>query len=251
METLTTYDKARYARQMMLDGWGEEGQRRIKGSTVFVAGAGGLGSPVSMYLAVAGVGTMRVCDADKIELSNLNRQILHADARIGQPKTASAQKTLTEMNPKIEIIACSNYLEKDNVAQLVGPSDIVVDCLDNFETRYVLNRYCIQQRIPLLHGGVWGLIGQATFLCPPETPCLRCIFPEAPPKETFPVVGVTPGVIGCLQAMEALKHLSGIGSTLKGEILHFDGQDMRFTRLKLGADPSCPDCGNLARDKQP
>ena len=246
MQKLTDYEQTRYHRQMLIEGWGKEGQMKLKSARVFVAGAGGLGSPVSIYLAVAGVGEIRICDADTVELSNLNRQILHTDARIGEPKSASAQKSLGELNPAIKVVTYSDYLDRNNIAGIVDRPDIVVDCLDNFETRYLLNTYCTKYRIPFVHGAIWGLIGQITFLSPPETPCLRCIFPEPPPKGTFPVLGVTPGVIGCMQGMEVLKFLTGVGTPLKGRLLFFNGEEMAFDTVNVKWRPSCPDCGDMA-----
>jgi adenylyltransferase/sulfurtransferase len=246
MTQLTDYDRARYHRQMLLPGWGEEGQTRLKSATVFIAGAGGLGSPVALYLAVAGVGEIRVCDADTVELSNLNRQLLHTDARIGQPKAESAAATLREWNPTITIVPECTLLSENVVEQVVGKPHIAVDCLDNYETRYVLNAYCLAKRIPLVHGAIWGLTGQVTFLSPPETACLRCLVPEPPPsRATFPVVGVTPGVTGCLQAMEVLKFLAGVGTTLKGRLLLFEGEDMTFDTFRIQRVKACPDCGHL------
>jgi molybdopterin/thiamine biosynthesis adenylyltransferase len=247
MAELTDYEKTRYSRQMLIDGWGETGQIKLKSSSVFIAGAGGLGSPVSIYLAIAGVGEIKICDADTVELSNLNRQILHTDARIGEPKAMSAGKTLAEMNPTISISTSPDLLDEKSVDKAVGQPDISVDCLDNFETRYLLNAYCTKHRIPLVHGAVWGMIGQTTFLYPPDTPCLRCIFPEAPPKETFPVLGATPGVIGCFQAMEVLKFLTGSGTNLKGRLLFFDGEEMTFNSVEVKRNPACPDCGHLVK----
>jgi len=246
MQPLTEYELTRYHRQMLIPGWGPEGQARLKASSAFIAGAGGLGSPVAIYLAVAGIGEIRICDADVIELSNLNRQILHTDRRIGQPKALSARMTLRELNPTVYIVPYCDRLDETNAGRIIGKPDIVIDCLDNFETRYLLNTYCIQNRIPLIHGAIWGLTGQVTFLYPPETPCLRCLAPAPPPQETFPVVGVTPGLIGCIQAMEALKFLIGIGTNLKGTLLVFDWEDMTFSSLHVKRMPSCPDCGGLA-----
>jgi adenylyltransferase/sulfurtransferase len=245
METLTDSDKVRYDRQILMEGWGVEAQSRLKGARVFVAGAGGLGSPVSIYLAVAGVGEIAICDADRVELSNLNRQILHGDGRIGQPKALSAARTLQELNPTIKVVAHTDFLDPSSVARIVGQPDVVVDCLDNFETRYLLNAYCLERGIPFVHGAVRGILGQVTFLSPPETPCLRCIFPEAPPKEIFPVVGATPGVVGTIQALEVLKHLTGVGVTLKGRLLIFEGEEMEFTLIRANRVPSCPECGAL------
>lgn len=246
MRELSDADKIRYHRQMLMQGWGGEGQAKLQRARVFIAGAGGLGSPVSIYLAVAGVGHLTICDADRIELSNLNRQILHPEERIGELKALSAARTLGKLNPSIQVIPYTDYLDEDNVARAVGQPDIVVDCLDNFETRYLLNEYCLQHRIPFVHGAVSGMTGQATFIWPPETPCLACIFPAAPPKELFPVVGATPGVIGTIQALEVLKHLTGIGATLGGRLLIFEGEEMEFTLIQAGRVPSCPVCGGLA-----
>lgn len=244
MAELTEYEKTRYDRQMMIFGWGEEGQTKLNASRVFIAGAGGLGSPVSIYLAVAGVGELRICDADRLELSNLNRQILHSDERVGEMKSVSAEKTLKTLNPKLNVVACSDYIDSDSIGRLAAKPDIIVDCLDNFETRYVLNAYCVANSIPLVHGAIWGMTGQVTFLHPPQTPCMKCLVPEPPPKELFPVVGVTPGVIGCIQAMETLKFLTGVGTTLKGRMLLFDGEEMIFHSVIVRRLPSCPECGN-------
>lgn len=245
MTTLTDNDRIRYSRQMLLPGWGEEAQERLKSSQVFIAGAGGLGSPVSTYLAVAGVGRISICDADRVELSNLNRQILHPDARIGEMKALSAARSLTASNPDVEVTAYTDYLDDGSVERVVGQPDVVVDCLDNFETRYLLNRYCLERGIPFVHGAVSGMIGQMTFISAPQTPCLRCIFPHAPPKEVFPVVGATPGVIGSIQALEVLKHVTGLGETMMGTLLIFEGEEMAFTPIKAKRSASCPDCGHL------
>ncbi len=248
MEKLTDYDKTRYNRQMLIREWGEEGQQKLKASTVFIAGAGGLGSPVSIYLAVAGVGEIKICDRDRLELSNLNRQILHTDERIGELKAVSAGKTLRELNPAINIVTYADYLDASNIDRIVGRPNIIVDCLDNFETRYLLNAYCLEHKIPFMHGAIWGMTGQMTFLHPPETPCLKCLFPEPPPKETFPVVGVTPGITGCIQAMEVLKFLTGIGTLLKRKLLIFDGEEMTFITIDVERAPACPACSHYASE---
>lgn len=240
--TLRPEEHQRYARQMMLDGWGEETQRRLKDTTVFVAGAGGLGSPVAMYLAVAGVGHIRLCDFDAPEYSNLNRQILHDPSRIGVNKAVSGQQTLATLNPDVEVIALPEMIDENSVERLVGDATLILDCMDNFPTRYLLNRLCIARGIPMVHGSVWGLEGRVTFLHPPRTPCLRCMVPDAPPKETFPVVGATPGVIGSLQVVEALKYLTGRGQLLEGRLLSWDGLAGTTRSFRLRHDPSCPDC---------
>ena len=240
---LTEQDKKRYHRQMLISGWGEEGQQKLKSSCVFVAGAGGLGSPVSMYLAVAGIGHLRLCDCDSPELSNLNRQILHNDSRIGVNKAESGKMTLGTLNPSIEIEAISTRIDANTVDELVGDADIIVDCMDNFPTRYVLNECAIRKGIPFVHGSIWGLEGKLTFIKSPETPCLKCIFPSAPPPELFPVLGATPGVIGCLEAMEVLKHLTGVGENLKSKLLVWCGDEMEFLVYPVAKNPNCPACG--------
>jgi adenylyltransferase/sulfurtransferase len=246
MVRLTQSDLARYDRQMLIDGWGKAGQQRLKASTVFIAGAGGLGSPVAIYLAVAGVGHIRICDSDRVERSNLNRQILHPDARTGDPKAGSAAGSLMALNPDIQVDAISAHLDTDSVDDLVGKPDVLVDCLDNFGTRYLLNDYCLKHGIPFVHGAVRGMMGQTTFLTPPDGPCLRCIFPEAPPKEVFPVVGATPGIIGGIQALETLKFLTGVGTTLKRRLLIFEGEEMVFTEIKVERSERCPACGSAS-----
>lgn len=232
----------RYTRQMMMDGWGEETQEKLKNSTVFIAGAGGLGSPVSIYLAVAGVGNIRICDFDSPDWSNLNRQILHNHNRIGINKAISAKQTLDELNPQINITALPVKITAENVDELIGDSAIIMDCMDNFPTRYILNECAIRKKIPLVFGSIWGMEGRLSFLTPPETPCLKCMFPEAPPSETFPVVGATPGVIGSLQAIEAIKYLTGTGQNLKNKILVWEGRKMEFKTYKAYKDPECVLC---------
>jgi len=239
------YEKTRYRRQMLINGWGEDRQAHLKASQVFIAGAGGLGSPVSMYLAEAGIGKISIIDSDQVELSNLNRQILHPESRLNESKALSAEKTLQRLNPHINIVTCAEHLDGSNIERIVGQPDLIVDCLDNFETRYLLNEYIIKNNIPMIHAAIRGFSGQVTFLHPPVTPCLKCIFSAQPPEEIFPVAGPTAGVIGCLQAMEALKHLVGIGSTLEGVLLIFDGEDMEFIKVAVKRNPKCPACSNL------
>jgi len=239
---LSDDDRKRYNRQMMIDGWGEAAQAKLKNSTVFVAGAGGLGSPASIYLAVAGVGHIKLCDFDAPELVNLNRQILHDDSRIGTNKAISGKTTLERLNPSIRVTAVTEKVEAANVDALVGDANLIVDCMDNFPTRYLLNECAMRKQIPLVHGSVWGMEGRLTFIHPPKTPCLRCIFPESPPKEVFPVLGATPGVIGVMEAMEALKYLTGVGRNLSGRLLLWSGADGDVRVLKVRRDPNCPTC---------
>ncbi len=244
MAEIEKNDFQRYLRQMMIEGWGDEGQRKLSESVVFIAGAGGLASPAAMYLAAAGVGTLRICDFDVIEMTNLNRQLLHNPGRIGQLKAFSARLTLEKLNELVKIEPIEEKISDENVERLVGDANIIVDCMDNFPTRYSLMNAAAAKGIPLVHGSVWGMEGRLAFIHAPQTPCLKCIFPEAPPKEVFPVLGATPGVIGCLQAMEVLKYLTGVGQTLKGRLLVWDGMNTEFRKFRLNSNPSCPLCGH-------
>lgn len=233
----------RYHRQMLMDGWGEETQMKLKNSTVFIAGAGGLGSPASIYLAVAGIGHIRICDFDSPDWSNLNRQILHDHTRIGINKAISAKKTIEKLNPAVAVTAFTDKIVAENIDELVGDADIILDCMDNFPTRYLLNESAIRKNIPMVYGSIWGMDGRLSFIKSPETPCLQCLFPDAPPNEVFPVLGATPGVIGSLQALEAIKYLTGIGTNIKGKLLVWDGGRTEFKIFKAPRDPNCPSCG--------
>jgi len=234
----------RYHRQMLIDGWGEAAQEKLKKSTVFIAGAGGLGSPVAIYLAVAGIGHLKICDFDNLDLTNLNRQILHDHARIGINKAVSGKITIERMNPDIEVTAIQEMIVAENVDDLIANSDIIVDCLDNFPARYILNESAIRKGIPLVYGSIKGMEGMLSFVQSPETPCLRCLFPEALLGEVFPVVGAAPGVIGSLQALETIKYLTGIGTTIKGKLIVWDGGKTEFRTLNARKDPDCLTCGD-------
>jgi len=240
---LTDYDLARYGRQIML--FGEEGQRRLKATSLFVGGAGGLGSPLCIYLAVAGIGHLRIADFDRAELSNLNRQILHWDDDVGELKVESARAKLTRINPSIEIEVFSERIDEANVESLVGESDGIVDCMDNFPTRYLLNRTALRKRIPFFHAAIHGLEARVITFVPGETACFRCLFHEGPPPSgAFPVVGAAPGVAASIQAMEVIKYFTGYGESLKDRLLIFDGEAGSFREFKLRRDPDCPDCGS-------
>jgi adenylyltransferase/sulfurtransferase len=240
---LSEREHSRYHRQMIFPNWGKETQIRLKNSTVFVAGAGGLGSPVSIYLAVAGIGKIRICDFGSPELSNLNRQILHDDSRIGINKAVSAQQTLSQLNPDVTVESVVDKITEESVVQLVGRVDLIIDCMDNFETRQILNRYAVKTRIPMIHAGVYGMRGQITFIKSPETPCLWCMHTGTVPQVVFPIVGATAGVIGCLEALEAIKYISGVGTNLMGRMLIWDGFNMEFIELPQKKMPGCPVCG--------
>ena len=239
---LTDYDRRRYDRQMLIRGFGEPGQRKLKGSRALVAGCGGLGSPIAAYLAVAGVGSLVIADMDVVDLSNLNRQILHWDSNLGEDKVKSAYGKLAQINPSIEIVPFNGRIDEGNVLELARGCDIILDAMDNFETRYLLNRASLYHKIPMIFGSIWGMEGRVTTLVPGRTPCLQCIFPAAPPKEVFPALGATAGVIGTLQVTEAIKVLLGLGKPLESRLLIYDGEYMEFSEIKIEKNPDCPVC---------
>lgn len=244
---LTDGERQRYDRQMLIPGFGEEGQAKLKATTIFIAGAGGLGSPVATYLAVAGIGTLRIADHDTIDLSNLNRQILHRDEDIGQAKTASARDKLTRLNPDINVEVLPETIGEDNVMDLVGDADCIVDAMDNLPARYLLNKTAIRKNIPYFHGAVNGLEGRAMTVLPGRSACLWCLYHGAEaPQEKFPVLGATPGVIGCIQATEVIKYVTGLGELLAGRLLNYDGLSMKFSEFKINRDPDCAHCGPAA-----
>lgn len=232
----------RYVRQIMIDGWHDAGQKRLAEATVCIAGAGGLGSPVALYLAGAGVGHLVICDMDQVDLTNLNRQILHKTSRIGMNKSISAKKTIYELNDSVSVTAIQEKIHEDNIHQIMEGVDIIVDCLDNFETRYLLMKEAIARCIPIVYGSVWGMEGRLSFIQAPQTPCLKCIFPDAPQKETFPIVGATAGVIGSLQALETIKYITQTGELLKSKLLVWDGTNNTFHNFKIRKDINCPIC---------
>ncbi len=238
---LSERERERYKRQILL--FGEEGQERLKRAHIFIAGAGGLGSPVSYYLAVAGVGTITIVDMDVVDQSNLNRQILHTDRDIGKKKTVSAYEKLSAVNPDITVNAIDVKIDSGNAASLVGHADGIVDAMDNYPIRYLLNDVAIQKGIPLFHGAIRGFYGQATTIIPGKTPCLKCIFPKAPPAEVFPVIGATPGVIGTIQATEVIKYLLKSGDLLTNRILVWDGLAGHAEEIYAERIPCCPACG--------
>jgi molybdopterin/thiamine biosynthesis adenylyltransferase len=236
-------DLKRYERQIKI--FGEEGQGRLRKAKVTIAGAGGLGSVSAAYLTVAGVGRIRVVDHDVVELSNLNRQILHWEKDIGCEKAELFEEKLSQMNPDVEVAVMTQRINEDNVADVIKGSDLIVDAVDNFQTRYLLNRVALEKNIPFFHGGVYGFEGQVTTIIPGETACLRCIFPEAPAPETFPVIGATCGVIGCIQATEVVKYIVGVGELLTNRLLVWDGLDAKVEEFAVEWNPACEDCGDF------
>ncbi len=237
---LSIRETERYTRQILL--FGEEGQAALRDSSVLVAGAGGLGSPVAYYLAVAGVGHLRIVDHDTVERSNLNRQILHGEQDIGVQKVESAREKLARINPDIAIDPRNITIDERSVGPLLDGIDVVVDAMDNFPVRYLLNRAAIDRGIPFMHGAVFGFSGQATTVIPGKTACLRCLFPNPPPKETFPVVGAAPGMIGLIQVHEVLKYLLRTGSLLGNRLVLWDGLSGTLEEVPFERNPSCPDC---------
>jgi len=240
---LNEQELQRYQRQLLM--FDKEGQERLKLSRVFIAGGGGLGCPIALYLAVAGVGCIDIVDMDAVEQTNLNRQVLHWEKDIGKPKVVSIEEKLRQINPYINIIARHVTITDENVLELVRNADIIVDALDNFSARYLLNRAALQTGIPLVHGAIRGFDGQVITIIPGKTACLKCVFPHPPPEEVFPVIGVTPGIIGTIQANEVLKFLLHMGESLEGRLLVWDGLNARMDSFKIQRRDQCEACGDL------
>jgi sulfur-carrier protein adenylyltransferase/sulfurtransferase len=246
---LTQDQEIRYSRHTMLPEIGEEGQLKLLDSRVLCLGAGGLGSPSSVYLAAAGIGTIGMVDDDVVDSSNLQRQIIHFTDRVGMPKVESAKLTLTGLNPDVKVVPHRTRLSSENVLEILSQYDLVVDGADNFPTRYLVNDAALKLGIPVIHSSIFRFEGQLTVFPGAGAPCYRCLYPEPPPPEEAPscaeagVLGVLPGVMGVLQATEAVKLLLGIGQTLAGRLLVYDALRTRFRELKLRHDPRCPTCG--------
>jgi molybdopterin/thiamine biosynthesis adenylyltransferase len=240
----------RYNRQIMIPEIGERGQAIIKNSKVFVAGIGGLGSISCYYLAAAGVGRLRVVDKDRVELSNLNRQIIHWTTNLGDAKADSCRSKLKNLNPYCSVEAIQAEITPENCAGLLGDCEIIVDAMDSMEARRILNSVSVQKRIPYIYGGVHQLDGMASTFIPGETPCLECVFPaqgEASSATPPAVLGPVPGVIACLQSIEAIKVILGLPGLLAGRLLCFCGSDLTFREFKISRDPECPVCSGLGR----
>lgn len=241
---LTPSEFMRYERQILYPGFGRLGQERLKESHVVVAGLGGLGSFASVYLTSAGVGHLTLVDCDRVDLSNLNRQVLHWEEDIGMEKPSSAASKLARLNSTIEIVPLCQKITKDNVRSIVKGADAVIDGLDNFETRLVVNSGCVAEGIPLIHGGIDGLLGEVTTVIPGATPCLACIFPNTPKRrDPVAVFGVTPALVAALQVAEAIKLLGGFGHLLTNRMLYVDGAGMEFNFCPLTKNPNCTVCG--------
>ena len=240
----------RYARHFTLPEVGEKGQSKLLEGKVLCIGAGGLGSPVAFYLAAAGVGTIGIIDNDVVDMSNLQRQILHTNDRVGMPKVESAQKTLNALNPDVKVIPINERLSSENVMRIIKDYDIVINGCDNFPTRYLINDACVMAKKPLVDGSIFQFEGQATVFYPDRGPCYRCLFPEPPPPGAAPscaeagVLGVLPGLVGCVQALEAMKLILGAGRPLIGRMMHFDTLSSEVRVLKLRRDPNCLVCSD-------
>ncbi len=247
---MTPDQSMRYARHTMLPEVGEAGQIKLLQSRVLCLGAGGLGSPAGLYLAAAGVGTLGFVDDDVVDASNLNRQILHAVDRVGMPKVESAKKTLAGINPDVKVVPHQVRLSSENVMEILGQYDVIVDGVDNFPSRYLLNDAALKLRKPVVHASIYRFEGQLTAFLPGQGPCYRCLYPSPPPPDMAPscqeagVLGVLPGVVGVLQATEAIKIVLGIGKSLSGRLIMFDALATKFRELKLRRDPTCPTCGD-------
>jgi sulfur-carrier protein adenylyltransferase/sulfurtransferase len=247
--TLTPDQKRRYSRHLLVPEVGEVGQQKLLDAKVLLVGAGGLGSPAALYLAAAGVGTIGVIDADVVDDSNLQRQVIHTTDRIGMPKTESARLTIEALNPDVKVVEHRTRLTQENALELFAPYDVIMDGTDNFATRYLINDACVLLGKPNVHGSIFRFEGQATVFNPPDGPCYRCLFPTPPPPELAPscaeagVLGVLPGTVGLLQATEVIKLILGVGEPLTGRLLMYDALATEFRELRLKRDPHCPMCG--------
>jgi len=240
----------RYSRHLILPEVGMAGQKKIKGTSVLCIGAGGLGSPISMYLAAAGIGKIGLLDFDTVDFSNLQRQIAHGTSDVGRPKTDSARETINRINPNVDVVIHNTRISSENALEIIRQYDIVVDGTDNFPTRYLTNDACVLLKKPNVYGSIFRFEGQASVFAPHlGAPCYRCLYPEPPPPGMVPscaeggVLGVLPGIVGCIQATEILKLALGKGTSLTGRLLLFNALDMKFREVKLRRDPKCPLCG--------
>jgi molybdopterin/thiamine biosynthesis adenylyltransferase/rhodanese-related sulfurtransferase len=249
---LTPEQRNRYQRHLLLPEVGTEGQQKLLDARVLLLGAGGLGSPAALYLAAAGVGTIGIIDMDVVDASNLQRQILHNVDRIGERKVDSAKKTLTAMNPDVDVVTYDVRLGADNVLDIIAGYDVIVDGTDNFPTRYLVNDASLSRRIPVVHGSIFRFEGMVTVFQPYVGPCYRCFVPEPPPPELAPscaeagVLGVLPGIVGSIQALEAIKLILELGDPLIGRMLAYDALEESFRTFKIRRDPACPACGEHA-----
>lgn len=242
---LSLSELERYKTQMLISGWNVEGQKKLKAASVAVAGVGGLGCPASIYLTTVGVGRVLLIDNEKFELNNLNRQILGWQKDVGKFKVEVAREKLKALNPEIRVEAIVAEITRDNVHDVIGDVDVVVDGQDNWRTRFIINEYCVTSNIPFIHAGVSSLHGQMTTIVPGEGPCLRCVFPKDPPEHReIPVLGATPALFASLQVMETVKLVTGIGRLLVGRMLFVNGEEMVFETVEVKRNTKCPVCSS-------
>jgi sulfur-carrier protein adenylyltransferase/sulfurtransferase len=255
-QVLDPSQKDRYSRHLILREVGEKGQMKLLGSKVLCIGAGGLGSPALLYLAAAGVGTLGIVDSDVVEENNLQRQVIHNTERTGVLKAESAKETITKLNPDVNVVMHALRIDASNAREIIAGYDVVLDGSDNFDTRYVINDAAVELRKPVIHGSIFRFEGMVSTFVPFEGPCYRCLYPEAPPPELAPscseagVLGVLPGIVGCLEANEVLKLLVGYGEPLVGRLLTFDAQSTRFGEVKVRRDPKCTVCGASSAERE-
>ena len=245
----THEQEQRYARHIVLDKIGEEGQKKLLSSSVLIIGAGGLGSPTAMYLAAAGVGTIGIADADVVDLSNLQRQIIHSTRDVGIPKVTSARETIEAMNPDVTVREYHTFVNEENISELIKDYDFIIDATDNFEAKFLINDACVREGKPFVHAGVVRFNGQVMTYVPGRGPCYRCIFGDVPPDEEIPnskqvgIIGALVGVIGGIEALESIKYLIGVGDLLTGSMLIYDALKQEFRKIKLPQNvPTCPVC---------
>ncbi|MGC9345835.1 MAG: HesA/MoeB/ThiF family protein [Candidatus Bathyarchaeales archaeon] len=244
--SLSPSELVRYERQMLISGWGVEGQKKLKSAKVAVVGIGGLGCSAAIYLAAVGIGKIILVDKGKFKLNNLNRQILCWQRDVGKFKAEVAKEKLEALNPGIEVDAVVAKITNDNTHDVIGDVDVVLDGQDNWKTRFVINEYCVRHSIPFIHAGVSALHGQMTTIVPGKGPCLRCVFPKDPPEvEKIPVLGATPALFASLQVMETVKLVTGIGKPFVGRMLFANGEEIVFETVEVKRNVECPVCGNL------
>src|SRR5438309_1543403 len=247
---LTPQEVARYSRHLIMPEVGMDGQKRLKAASILLIGAGGLGSPLGLYLAAAGVGRIGIVDFDVVDFSNLQRQVLHGTPDVGRPKLQSAKDRLQAINPEVKLDLYETHLTSANAISIIEPYDIVIDGTDNFPTRYLVNDACVLLNKPNVYGSIFRFDGQASVFYPPQGPCYRCLYPQPPPPGEVPscaeggVLGILPGLIGCIQATEAVKLILGKGSPLVGRLLQYDALQMSFQEFKVRRNPKCPICGD-------